>query len=50
MVEASFVNIYHMGWGREGKGGGGGGGGKKNRGSQGFEGEQTGEWTMSWLP
>ena len=31
MVEASFVNIYHMGWGREG------GGVRKNRGSHGFQ-------------
>ena len=45
VVEASFVNIYHMGWGREG-----GGWWKKNRGSHGFQGEKTGEWTMSWLP
>ena len=39
MVEASFVNIYHMGWGREG-----GGWWKKNRGSHGFQGEQTMKW------
>ena len=44
VVDTSFVNIYHKGWGWE-VCGGGGEGRKKNRGLNGFQGEQTGEQT-----
>ena len=50
MVEASFVNIYHMGWGREGKGGGGGVGGRKIGDRMVFKGNRPGNGPCHGFP
>ena len=47
MVEASFVNIYHMGWGREG---GGGGGGRKIEDRMVFKGNRPGNGPCHGFP
>ena len=46
MVEASFVNIYHMGWGREG----GGGGGRKIEDRMVFKGKRPGNGPCHGFP
>ena len=46
MVEASFVNIYHMGWGREG----GGGGGRKIEDRMVFKGNRPGNGPCHGFP